>query len=122
MPTECSADRFGFGVVSGRDVVTSFAGGAMTSDARTLLPGAVDRPACADGPWPGAACKIGGNRLPVLLGATDTLTNRLATRLDWTVRALAADLRADGIQVSHDAVWRFMRRRGLIFQKNAAGE
>ena len=33
MLTECSADRFGFGVVSGRDVVTSFAGGAMTSDA-----------------------------------------------------------------------------------------
>ncbi len=43
MPTECSADRCGFGVVSGRDVVASFAGEAMTSDVGALLPDAADR-------------------------------------------------------------------------------
>jgi len=69
-----------------------------------------------------AARKVGGNRPPVLLGATEALTSRLAAKSDWTVRALAADLRADGIEVSHDTVWRFMRRQGLTFKKNAAGE
>ena len=43
MPTECSADRFGFGVVSGRDVVAAFDGGAITSDAGAVLLGAADR-------------------------------------------------------------------------------
>ena len=38
MRTECSVDRCGFGVVSGRDVVARFDGGAMTSDAGALIP------------------------------------------------------------------------------------
>ena len=61
--------------------------------------------------------KIGGNRPPILLSVSDALSNRLAAKSDWTVRALAADLRADGIEVSHDTVWRFMRRQGLSFKK-----
>jgi len=69
-----------------------------------------------------AARKIGGSRPPILLGMTDALTDRLAAKSDWTVRALAADLRAAGIAVSHDTVWRFMRRQGLTFKKNPAGE
>lgn len=69
-----------------------------------------------------AARKIGGGCRPVLLGATAAITSRLAAKSDWTVRALAADLRADGIAVSHDTVWRFMRRQGLTFKKNAAGK
>jgi hypothetical protein len=43
MPTECSAELFGFGVVEGREVVAAFDGGAMTSDAGALLLGATDR-------------------------------------------------------------------------------
>jgi hypothetical protein len=43
MPTECSADLFGFARVEGRAVVASFDGGAMTSDAGALLLGATDR-------------------------------------------------------------------------------
>jgi transposase len=69
-----------------------------------------------------AARKIGGNCRPILLSATETITSRLAAKSDWTVRALAADLKADGIEVSHDTVWRFLRRQGLTFKKNAAGE
>ena len=43
MPTECSANLFGFAPVDGRSVVASFAGGAMTSDAGALLLGATNR-------------------------------------------------------------------------------
>lgn len=43
MPTECSADLFGFAPVEGRAVVAGFDGGAVTSDAGALLLGATDR-------------------------------------------------------------------------------
>jgi Transposase DDE domain group 1 len=43
MPTECSADLFGFAPVEGRDVVAAFDGGAITSDAGALLLRAADR-------------------------------------------------------------------------------
>ena len=43
MPTECSADLFGFAPVEGREVVGGFDGGAITSDAGALLLGAADR-------------------------------------------------------------------------------
>jgi Transposase DDE domain group 1 len=42
MPTECSADLFGFAPVEGREVVAAFDGGAITSDAGALLLGATD--------------------------------------------------------------------------------
>ena len=43
MPTDCSAERFDFGVVEGRAVEASFDGGLVTSDAGALLLGAADR-------------------------------------------------------------------------------
>lgn len=42
MPTECSAELFGFGVVERRFVVAGFDGGAITSDAGALLLRATD--------------------------------------------------------------------------------
>src|SRR5947209_17323833 len=42
MPTECSAERFDFGVVEGRAVEAAFDGGLVTSDAGALLLGATD--------------------------------------------------------------------------------
>lgn len=42
MPTECSAELFGFAPVERRAVVASFEGGSMTSDAGGLLLGAAD--------------------------------------------------------------------------------
>jgi transposase len=69
-----------------------------------------------------AAGKIGGHRQPVLSRVTEAIAGRLATKSDWTVRALAADPKADGIAVSHDTVWRFLRRQGLTIKKNAAGK
>jgi transposase len=66
------------------------------------------------------ARKRDGQRPLMLLSATDAITTRLASKADWTVRGLAADLRAAGIAVSHDTVWRFMRRQGLTFKKKPA--
>jgi hypothetical protein len=43
MPTECSADRFDFGIVEGRAVEAAFDAGLVTSDAGALLLGATDR-------------------------------------------------------------------------------
>jgi hypothetical protein len=43
MPTECNRDLVGFAPVEGREVVGSFDGGAITSDAGALLLGATDR-------------------------------------------------------------------------------
>ena len=43
MPTECSADLFGFAAVEGREVVAGFDGGAITSNAGALLLGSTDR-------------------------------------------------------------------------------
>src|SRR3954452_21693161 len=43
MPTQCSADLFGFARVQGRRVEAGFDGGAVTSDAGALLLGATDR-------------------------------------------------------------------------------
>ncbi|NQW50551.1 MAG: transposase, partial [Rhodospirillales bacterium] len=43
MPRECISDLFGFAPVEGRRVEASFDGGAMTSDAGSLLLGSADR-------------------------------------------------------------------------------
>ena len=43
MPTECIPDLFGFAPVERREVVASFDGGSITSDAGGLLLGATDR-------------------------------------------------------------------------------
>lgn len=43
MLTQCSQDSFDFGTVAGRQVVASFDGGSITSDAGALLLGATDK-------------------------------------------------------------------------------
>ena len=43
MPTQCSADLFGFAPIEGRRVEAAFDGGAITSEAGALLLGATDR-------------------------------------------------------------------------------
>jgi hypothetical protein len=43
MPSECSAERFDFGVVEGRAVEAAFDAGLVTSDAGALLLGGTDR-------------------------------------------------------------------------------
>jgi putative transposase len=67
--------------------------------------------------------KMGGHVKPTLRGAAaDAVRQRLSIKSDWTVRALSLDLKAAGIDVSHDTVWRFLRSEGKTFKKNTAGE
>ncbi|HBF30458.1 MAG TPA: IS630 family transposase [Rhizobium sp.] len=62
--------------------------------------------------------KIGGYVKPILRGdAADAVRQRLVAKSDWTVRALSADLKAAGISVSHDTIWRFLRSEGKTFKK-----
>jgi hypothetical protein len=56
MPTECSADLFGFAPVGGRKVVASFAGGAITSNAGALLLGQLDKGLGLIGRFAGCFC------------------------------------------------------------------
>ena len=47
----------------------------------------------------------------------DWVRSRLAEKPDLAVRALAAELCGRGTTVTHDTVWRFIRREGLTFKK-----
>ncbi len=67
--------------------------------------------------------KMGGHRPLTLTGShVDWLRNRLLEKGDLTVRALAGELAERGITVTHDTVWRTLRRLGLSFKKNSGGE
>lgn len=67
--------------------------------------------------------KMGGYVKPTLRGDTaDAVRQRLQVKSDWTVRALSAELKSVGINVSHDTVWRFLRSEGKTFKKNAGGK
>ena len=62
--------------------------------------------------------KIGGYVKPTLRGAgADAVHQRAEVKSDWTVRALSAELKSAGINVSHDTVWRFLRSEGKTFKK-----
>jgi len=71
-----------------------------------------------------APAKIGGYRRPILGEETQRwIRQRLLTKRDLTIRALTAELaRECGISVTPDTVWRCVRRLGLSYKKNAAGE
>ncbi len=68
--------------------------------------------------------KIGGYVQPILRGAAaDAVCQRLQIKPNWTVRALSAELKAAGIDVSHDTVRRFLRAEGKTFKRTpVAGE
>lgn len=67
------------------------------------------------------ARRMGDHRPCVLVPVRDALVERLARKTDWTARAIAADLNAAGITVSHYAVERFLWRQAQ-HQKNTDGE
>ena len=48
---------------------------------------------------------------------TDWLLARIADKPDLTLRALLAELAADGVTVSHGALWAFFVREGITFKK-----
>lgn len=63
--------------------------------------------------------KMGGHRKPLLEQHRAFLLARLGQTPHLTLHALKDELAARGINVSHNAVWRFLRREGLRFKKNS---
>ena len=66
-----------------------------------------------------AALAMGGRRPHRLAGRRDWLLARIAEKPDLTLRALRAELAANGIKVSHGALWAFFAREGITFKKRA---
>ncbi len=66
-----------------------------------------------------AAKRMGGNRPFLLKGERNWLLARLGEKSDLTLHALLSELRDRGVVVSCDTLWRFLRREGISFKKNA---
>ena len=65
--------------------------------------------------------KIGGHVPPKIAGAHRAwLVARTAAA--FTLRGLVAELAGRGLWVDYRTVWTFIRREGLSFKKNRAGE
>ena len=62
--------------------------------------------------------QMGGHRKRVLEPHRAFIAERIAQTPSLTLNALKGELAARGISVSHDAIWRFLRREGLRFKKN----
>ena len=62
--------------------------------------------------------KPGGPGRPVLTGTLATwVRERMQAKPDLTMRALAAEICEKGTSISHDAVWRFVRKEALTVKK-----
>ncbi|MBS1184227.1 MAG: family insertion sequence transposase protein [Proteobacteria bacterium] len=62
--------------------------------------------------------KMGGHRKWVLEPHRAFIVERINQTPQLTLHRLKDELAACGIVVSHDAIWRFLRREGLRFKKN----
>lgn len=68
-----------------------------------------------------AAKPMGGKRPYLLEGERDWLLARIREKPDLTLHALLGELaEARGVVVSCDTLWRFLKREGISFKKNAA--
>ena len=65
-----------------------------------------------------AAGKMGGYRGYILEGRGEWLRSRIAAKPDLTLHTLLQELGDDGMTVSCDTLWRFLRREGISFKKN----
>lgn len=61
--------------------------------------------------------KVGGHRRPVLEPHRDFIVERIHQEPHLTLHRLKDELAAQGIKVSHNTVWTFLRREGLRFKK-----
>jgi putative transposase len=62
--------------------------------------------------------RMGGHRKPVLEPYRAFIVERISQTPHLSLHRLRDELAARGVKVSHDAVWRFLRREGLRFKKN----
>src|SRR6202166_3710126 len=65
--------------------------------------------------------KIGGHVPPKIAG-THRAWLVARTAAAFTLRGLGAELAGRGLRVDYRTVWTFIRREGLSFKKNRAGE
>ncbi len=65
-----------------------------------------------------APAKMGGYRPVLLAPHRDFIKEQVERRPHLTLKGMQAILAARGIAVSHDTVWRFLRKEGLSFKKN----
>jgi transposase len=61
--------------------------------------------------------RMGGHRKRVLEPHRAFIAERIGQNPNLTLHGLKAELAARGVAVSHDAIWRFLRREGLRFKK-----
>jgi len=67
--------------------------------------------------------KRGGHRPSPLCGeVAEWILARIDEKPDLSLRALTAELVGRGVMVHVRSVWRFMRRAGMSFKKNAVGQ
>ena len=64
-----------------------------------------------------AALAMGGHRPHRLASRRDWLLARIAEKPDLTLRAIRAELAADGVKVSYGALWAFFAREGITASK-----
>jgi len=62
--------------------------------------------------------KMGGHRKRVLEPHRAFIVERINRQPHLTLHGLKAELAAQGVRVSHNTVWEFLRREGLRFKKN----
>jgi transposase len=67
-----------------------------------------------------AAKAMGGHRPRRLAEKRAWLLARIAEKPDLTLRAVVAELAADGFAVSYGAVWAFFASEGITFKKKPA--
>ncbi len=63
--------------------------------------------------------KMGGHRKRLLEPHRAFIVERINQTPQLSLHRLKDELAARGMKVSHDTVWRFLRREGLRFKKNA---
>jgi len=62
--------------------------------------------------------KMGGHRKRVLEPYHRFIVERLSQTPHLSLHGLKAELAALGVKVSHDTIWKYLRREGLRFKKN----
>ena len=62
--------------------------------------------------------QMGGHRRPVLDPHRSFILERISQTPHLTLHGLKDELAARGVNVSHNAVWLFLRREGLSFKKS----
>ena len=66
-----------------------------------------------------APAKMGGHRKFILEPHRAFILERLHQTPHLSLHRLKAELASKGVKVSHDTIWKYLRREGLRFKKNA---